>query len=108
MKAETGPGLAFPGPVNAAADPPDPLDSALCDELLSYLREHPRSMDSLEGIAGWWLPRHHIRTGVERVARCLVTLTEGGFLEEVSDGDRRLYRVRPDGDAPPAGPTRQP
>ncbi len=92
--------------MNAAADPPDPRDSALCDELLSYLREHPRSMDSLEGIAGWWLPRHHIRTGVEAVARCLAKLTEGGFLEEVSDGDRRLYRMRADGGAPPAGPTR--
>ncbi|HEX2078377.1 MAG TPA: hypothetical protein VHG08_11730 [Longimicrobium sp.] len=96
-------------------DAPDPRESELCEELLAYLREHPRAMDSLEGIAEWWLPRHHIRVGVERIARALETLTRRGMLQEVEDGDRMLYRLRPDpgpdrsgGGDPPAGPDEPP
>lgn len=94
-------------------DAPDPRESELCDELLAYLREHPRAMDSLEGIAEWWLPRHQIRVGVERIARALETLTRRGMLQEVEDGDRLLYRLRPDaepgaGGGTPADPDRRP
>jgi hypothetical protein len=82
-------------------DAPDPRERELCEELLGYLREHPHAMDSLEGIAEWWLPRHQIRVGVERIARALETLTRRGMLQEVEDGDRLLYRLRPDPDGRP-------
>lgn len=88
--------------MNGPPDPPDPRESALCDELLAYLRDHPQAMDSLEGIAGWWVPRQQIRVEVERVARALGALTRRGLLEEVRDGERVLFRLKR-GDEPDAG-----
>jgi len=97
--------------VDDDGSPSDPRDAALRQELLSYLREHPRAMDTLEGIAGWWLPRHQIRIGVERIARALEGLRRDGVLEEVPGGGAPLYRLRredePGADGtPPAGTPR--
>jgi hypothetical protein len=78
---------------DSSAEVPTDPDDVMGAELLSYLREHPRAMDSLEGIAEWWLPRHRIRIGVERVSRALEALAERGILERVVDGDRLLYRL---------------
>ncbi len=75
-------------------DPTAERDDALCFELVSYLQEHPHAMDSLEGIAEWWLPRHHIRIGVERVSRALEWLAKRDIVERVPEGDRMLYRLR--------------
>ena len=75
-------------------DPAAERDDVLCAELLSYLQEHPHAMDSLEGIAEWWLPRHHIRIGVERVSRALESLAQRDILERIPEGDRTLYRLR--------------
>jgi hypothetical protein len=66
-------------------------------EVLDYLRQHPHAMDSLEGIATWWLPRHEVRIGVELVARALETLEEEGLLERIGDAERPLFRLRPRG-----------
>jgi hypothetical protein len=106
FRAKAAPRLPLGAAVNDAADPPDPRERALCEELLSYLREHPQAMDSLKGIAEWWLPRHHIRTGVERIAHALETLARSGVLERVPEGDRLLYRLRPDGGENAAGASR--
>ena len=63
--------------------------------MLDYLRQHPHAMDTLEGIATWWLPRHEVRIGVELVARALATLEDDGLLERVGDTERPLFRLRP-------------
>ena len=73
----------------------------VCDELLAYLREHPNAMDTLKGIAEWWLPRHRVRVEVERVAEALRTLEASGLIERIGGDDRPLYRLREDA---PAGP----
>jgi len=62
--------------------------------VLAYLAEHPRAMDTLEGIADWWVRRHQVRVGVERVSRVLLELTQRGVLEEVKAGDHRFYRLK--------------
>jgi hypothetical protein len=80
--------------IDGPDDPATERDDALCDELVSYLQEHPHAMDSLEGIAEWWLPRHHIRIGVERVSRALESLTKRDILERIPKGNRMLYRLR--------------
>ena len=85
--------------------PDQERDDALQRDLLAYLREHPHAMDSVEGIAAWWLPRHQVRVAVESVTRALDTLASRGLLEPVADGDRMLYRLRPearDGGSAPA------
>jgi hypothetical protein len=62
--------------------------------VLAYLAEHPRAMDTLEGISAWWVRRHQIRVGVERVSRVLLELTRRGVLEEVESGEHRYYRLK--------------
>jgi hypothetical protein len=71
----------------------------VCEELVGYLREHPNAMDTLKGIADWWLPRHQVRVGVERVAQALHTLESRGLIEQVGSGDRPLFRLRQRKDA---------
>jgi hypothetical protein len=97
LRMRLGTAIALQG---AMSDPPE-RDDALCDEVLGYLREHPRATDTLEGIAGWWIPRHQVRVGVERVSRALDTLVRRGQVEWVDEGGRRLYRLRGDGDRLP-------
>jgi hypothetical protein len=69
-------------------------DDPVCDDLLGYLREHPNAMDTLKGIADWWLPRHQVRVGVERVAQALETLEARGLIERIGDENRPLFRLR--------------
>jgi hypothetical protein len=67
---------------------------AVCDALLGYLKEHSNAMDTLTGIADWWLARYQVRVGVERVAEALKTLEERGLIERVGSKDRPLFRLR--------------
>jgi hypothetical protein len=71
-------------------------DEALRAVVLSYLAEHPEAMDSIEGIAEWWITRQQIRVDVERLSHVLEGLTESGVLEIVGLGAQRLYRLRRD------------
>jgi hypothetical protein len=67
---------------------------ALCDELLDYLRKHPNAMDTLTGIAEWWLPRGPRHVDVERVAQALRALEERGVIERIGQDERALFRLR--------------
>ena len=67
---------------------------ALCVALLGYLQEHPNAMDTLTGIADWWLPRHRVQVGVEQVAEALRTLEARGMVERIGDESRPLFRLR--------------
>ncbi len=69
-------------------------DQALEDAVLEYLREHPDAMDSLEGVAEWWVMRRVVRVEAEAVARVLERLTRAGRLEVVAGGDRPRYRLK--------------
>jgi len=67
-------------------------EEEMTQAILGYLAEHPHAMDTLEGIAEWWLVRHHIRVSVTMLARVLQRLTESGAVEEFGSGDNRRYR----------------
>ena len=69
-----------------------PDEEEMTQAILGYLAEHPHAMDTLEGIAEWWLMRHHIRVSVAMLARVLQRLTDSGVLEELGSGDHRRYR----------------
>jgi hypothetical protein len=73
-----------------------PEHDEICKELLGYLHEHPDAMDTLTGIAGWWLPRHRMRVGVEKVAQALRTLEGEQLIERIGGEDNPLYRLRRD------------
>ena len=70
-----------------------PEHDELCHELLGYLRENPDAMDTLTGIAEWWLPRH-VRVGIEQVERALNTLEARGLIERIGSEDRPMFRLR--------------
>ncbi len=61
--------------------------------ILGYLREHPLAMDSLQGIADWWIPRYTVRVDVERVAEALAELQRLGLVERANDADPPLFRL---------------
>jgi hypothetical protein len=68
----------------------------LAELVLGYLSEHPNGMDTLEGIAEWWIPRQQVRIDVERLARVLQDLIQQGVLERIGPESSSLYRLRVD------------
>ena len=67
-------------------------DDDVAAAILGYLEEHPHGMDTLEGIAEWWIARQRVRVQVAAVARVLERLTERGAVEVVASNGHRLYR----------------
>ncbi len=74
----------------------DSSDGELARELLDYLAEDSGAMDTLQGIAEWWLLRQRVRMVVRQVERVLLRLTAEGALEAVGSGPTRRYRLRRD------------
>ena len=62
--------------------------------ILGYLDDHPTAMDTLDGIAEWWVLRQQIEIEVRRVSRVLAALVTDGLLEEHEQGGIRFYRRR--------------
>ncbi len=56
----------------------------LCDEILQYLRAHPRAADTLEGIVGWWLPRQRYELAQQRIQQALNNLVVRGLVEKIT------------------------
>lgn len=71
------------------------LAQQIGDQVLDYLAECPRAMDTVESIAEWWIGRAQVRTDLKLLAEVLDQLTKQGVLEQVGDGDHRRYRLRP-------------
>jgi hypothetical protein len=69
-------------------------EQRIVQELLQYLAENPGAMDTLDGIAAWWLPRHEARVGVEFVARALARLEAEGVIERTGDPGRPMFHLR--------------
>ncbi len=68
-------------------------ENALEAEVLAYLAEHPHAMDTLSGIAEWWLERQRIRVDVDALSRVISRLIERGALEKVGTSENPLYRL---------------
>jgi hypothetical protein len=66
----------------------------LAELVLGYLKEQPKAMDTLQGIAEWWISRQQVRVDVERLAGALQDLTNQGVLERIGSEDNALYRLR--------------
>jgi hypothetical protein len=72
-------------------------DSRLRELVLGYLDEHPTAMDTLDGIAEWWIRRQQIEIEVRRVSSVLQALVQQGVLEEAQQGGVRFFRRRSSG-----------
>jgi hypothetical protein len=62
--------------------------------VLGYLDDHPTAMDTLDGIAEWWILQQQIQIEVKRVSAVLASLVSEGVLEECDQGNVRFYRRR--------------
>jgi hypothetical protein len=71
-------------------------EEEVTDAVLGYLKEHPHAMDTLEGIAGWWVMQQHTVVQVTMLVKVLRRLTDTGLLEELDAGGTRRYRLRRD------------
>ncbi len=60
----------------------------IAQEIVDYLREHPRGGDTLAGISKWWVMRQRISESVKTVSRVLEQLGKEGIVYEriLADG----------------------
>ena len=82
-----------PSSLNPVQDTSDE-DARLRALVLGYLDEHPTAMDTLDGIAEWWIRRQQIEIEVRRVSAVLESLVNQGVLEEARQGGVRFFRRR--------------
>ena len=61
---------------------------------MKYLAEHPKAMDTLEGIAEWWVMRRQVRVDLDSLGRVLRLLTAQGLVDVDGEGDRARYRLK--------------
>jgi hypothetical protein len=71
----------------------DQEEEALGEWVLGYLEEHPHAMETLDGIAEWWIERPRIRVDVKALSHVLELLTERGLLEAIDSCPTRRYRL---------------
>jgi len=67
------------------------IETDLADAVMEYVTEHPQAMDTIEGIAEWWIMRRQVRVNVEALQRALNQLTEKGLLESTKSGESIRY-----------------
>ena len=70
------------------------VEHRIQEELTSYWNSNPSAMDTLEGIATWWLPRHEARVGLKQIERALEQLEADGLIERTGDPTRPMFRLR--------------
>lgn len=62
--------------------------------MLDYLSQHPHAMDTLEGIAEWWIGPEIGRVEIASLDRALENLTRAGSVERVGHGSGTRYRLK--------------
>jgi hypothetical protein len=63
-------------------------------EILRYVERHPRSAETPEGIARWWLSRQRLEEAIDAVRAALDELVSEGKLERhVITGGTPVYRA---------------
>ena len=67
-------------------------EKKIAREILAYLRDHPLSGDTVEGVSKWWLMQQRIKESVNAVQQVLSHLEKEGLVHErtMPDG-RTLY-----------------
>ena len=64
---------------------------SLSIEMLRYLREHPATQDTLEGIMVWWVSEREMKRWLAQVRASLTALVARGHLEERTAADLRVF-----------------
>jgi hypothetical protein len=55
---------------------------------------HPQAMDTVSGIAEWWVPADGAPIDLKEMRRVLEELTGRGVLEQVGAGEHTHYRLK--------------
>lgn len=68
------------------------IDERTTQDILTYLREHPGSGDTVEGISRWWILRQRVNESVDMVRLVLEELRKQGLVQarKMADG-RTVY-----------------
>jgi hypothetical protein len=69
-------------------------EEELASVVISYLTEHPQAMDTVKGIAEWWVVSRQVSVEAEILASVLQKLVDQGYLEKVDSSSGPLYRLR--------------
>ena len=64
-------------------------DKELARQIVAYLRDHPFSGDTLEGVSRWWLKQQRLSECVSDVQQALVRLGNEGLIYERTTPDGR-------------------
>ena len=67
-------------------------EADLARAVMRYLDEHPQAMDTVQGIAEWWVTRQQIQVEVEDLAKVLKRLVDESLIERVDSANGPLYR----------------
>ncbi len=71
-----------------------PGDERIEASIIGYLEDNPDAMDSLAGIAEFWVMHQRVRTEVMDLAGVLERLVTRGVLEQIGEGPSALYRLK--------------
>lgn len=67
-------------------------EKKIAREILAYLRDHPLSGDTVEGVSKWWLMQQRINESVNSIQQVLSHLERAGLIyERTMPGGRTLY-----------------
>jgi hypothetical protein len=61
--------------------------------IVGYLAEHPQAMDTVEGIAEWWVRRQEVRCLIQNVTQVVQSLIQAGVLEQIGSGPESRFRL---------------
>jgi hypothetical protein len=87
----TGCEVAEPPPESHSSEE---LEAKIADFVAAYFAQHPRAMDTAEGIVEWWMPPDRIRADPQTMKRVLDRLVEQGMIERVGTGEYAHYRLK--------------
>ena len=74
----------------------NPTTKLIEHDILSYLLQHPRANDTVEGIVEWWLLKQEVERRTAMVKEVLKDLVQKEFVIETPKKDGRLhYRLNP-------------
>jgi hypothetical protein len=68
-------------------------EERLSRAVMAYLKKHPQAMDTLDGIAQWWIPEE-VRGDLPKLARALEDLIRNGPMECIGSGESARYRLK--------------
>jgi hypothetical protein len=91
------PPIALAAGVRRRNDVPNQLSTrerTVAQAVLDYLTSNPDAMDTIEGIANFWLPLRETAVEVRLLQKVLDCLVSDGLLEALNTGDNRQYRLR--------------